>query len=98
MSLDPKITPPDNRGDQYLTWTPDPTAEGYSFTTPNGSSRTFNPLLNKVKIGHNLTQPVVAMISALDVIARPAEKVVYPISIKTTNYGSLSYGQGTYST
>ncbi len=92
MSLNPKITPPDSKGDQYLTWTPDPTAEGYSFKTPNGSSRTFNPMLSRVKIGRNLIQPVVASISILDVVARLAESTTYPTVPPTTPTMPLPLG------
>ncbi len=84
MALNPKITPPDSRGDQYLTWTPDPTADGYLFVTQTGSSRTFNPLLSKTKLGRNLPQPVVASVAVLDVTARPAESATYPEPIPTT--------------
>ena len=83
MGLNPKITPPDARGDQYLTWTPDPTAEGYKFTTQTGESRTFNPLLSKTRLGRNLKQPVVVTIAVLDVTARPAEEATYPATNPT---------------
>jgi hypothetical protein len=83
VSLNPKITPPDARGYQYLEWTPDPTADGYKFTTPTGESRTFNPLLSKTRLGRNLVQPIVVTIAVLDVTARPAEQAVYPTTTPT---------------
>lgn len=77
MSLDPKITK-EVGGVYWLNWTPDPTAEGYAFTTPGGSSRTFDAKLARTKLGKNLTEPVVATVAALDVEARPAETSRYP--------------------
>ena len=78
MALNPKITPPDARGDQYLTWTPDPTADGYKFITQTGESRSFNPALARTKIGRNLPQPVVVSIAVIDLSIRPAEEAIYP--------------------
>lgn len=83
MSLNPKITPPDSKGDQYLVWTPDPTGGGYKFTTPTGSSRTFNPLLSKTRLGRNLAQPFVVKIAVIDLSIRPAEEAVYPATNPT---------------
>lgn len=103
MSLNPKITAPDAQGNQYLTWTPDPTAEGYAFTTPSGSSRSFNPLLKTAKLGRNLVQPVVATVAVLDVVARAAEKATYPttstpppVPSGSTFYNRLAYGYAAY--
>ena len=50
--LNPKITK--SLSTYYLEWTPDPTAEGYAFTTPSGSSRTFNSALAKTRLGSGL--------------------------------------------
>lgn len=98
MALNPKITPPDVYDNQYLTWTPDPTAEGYAFITPNGSSRTFDRFLSRTKIGRNLPQPIIASVAVLDVSARPAETVTYPVPDTTSGYGRSSYGTKTYGT
>lgn len=77
MSLNPNITK-DAMGVYHLNWTPDPTAEGYAFTTPSGSSRSFNPKLARTKLGSGLGEPVVASVAPLDVTARPAETATFP--------------------
>ena len=84
MSLDPKITK-DSAGMYWLNWTPDPTAEGYTFTTPGGSSRTFDPTLAKTRLGKHLTEPFTASVAALDVIKRSPESASYPPVVTPPN-------------
>lgn len=77
MALNPVISK-DSAGVYWLKWTPDATAEGYAFTTPTGSSRTFNPNISSVKLGTGFTEPVTATVGVLDVTARTPETAVYP--------------------
>jgi hypothetical protein len=77
MSLNPKITK-DSAGMYWLEWTPDSTAEGYGFTTPGGSSRTFDPTRTRTRLGKNLTEPVTASVGVLDVTKRSPESATYP--------------------
>lgn len=80
MALNPYITK-DSSGAYWLQWTPDPTAEGYAFQTPGGSSRTFDPTRSKVKLGR-YPEPVRASVAALDVTGRTAETATYPATGK----------------
>lgn len=77
MSLNPKINK-DASGTYWLEWTPDPTAEGYAFVTPNGRSRSFDPTLARTKLGKGLAEPVKATVAAQDVTVRAAEEAQYP--------------------
>jgi hypothetical protein len=78
MALKPYITK-DATGVYWLHWTPDRSAEGYAFTTPGGTSRTFDPTLSKAKLGR-WKEPVKASVAALDVAPRPAETATWPTS------------------
>jgi hypothetical protein len=77
--LNPRITKESN-GNYTLRWTPDLSVDGYSFTTPRGSSRTFNPALDSTNLGKGLTEPVKATVTPLMVEKGTAESAQYPAS------------------
>lgn len=77
MSLNPRITK-DVSGTYWLEWDPDPSAEGYYFNTPGGSSRTFDNTKKKVKLGI-IPEPVRASVAAVDVTLRAWENAEYPV-------------------
>lgn len=100
MALNPQITPPDNKGDQYLKWTPDLTGDVYEVVTSTGKSRTFDPSLSTTRLGTNIPQPVVVSIAVLDISSQPAERAIFPSTTPLpdglTMYDRLSYGADMY--
>lgn len=77
MTLNPEIIK-DAGGVYWLLYTPDLSADGYAYETPNGPSRTLDPSRGKVKLGKALTAPFAVTVKALDITERAAEHATYP--------------------